>query len=425
MRRYSFILLVAAVGCAFSSSARAQKFLPKAIKFEGVPEYSTQELLAATGIRKGEVLGYAEMNGYSQKLLSTGVFATVAFKFDGVDLTFSLTPSPDLYPVRLDNLPLTPGPDLDAKLRAMLPLYHGKVPSDGGLADDVRDALAKLLAEQGIAATVIATTGADMDTHKVNAVVYSISSPPVSIGAVKTAGVSPELASPVENAVNEIATLSFDTANSADNLRRAVEQVYHDRGYAAVKVQAVRAGAPAVTADAIRVPFAIDVDAGRVYKLAAIHLPDGAPMTQEEIARIVADRPGAPPEGVRIRTVWFALSGRYKAQGRLECKIVPHPQFDDAAATVSYNVDVDPGPVYHLGLVKFDNVSDELRTALLHNWQMMPGDVFDETYVSQFIYKAQQQDPGLRQKLAGVKVSFDARADQQAHTVNLVIRLSR
>jgi outer membrane protein assembly factor BamA len=425
MRRYWCLLLAAAVVCSFTGSARAQKFIPKAIKFEGDPEYTAQELLTASGIKKGEVLGFTDMNGYSQKLLSSGAFAAVAFKFDGVDLTFSLAPSPDLYPMRIDNLPLAPGLDLDAKLHALVPLYHGKVPSDGGLADDVRDALVKLLAEQGITATVAATPTSDLAAHKISAIVYSITSPSVSIGPVQTVGVSPELMSVVQNAVNEIATQPFDTANSAGNLRSAVELVYHDRGYAAVKVQADRAGAPAVSADAIHIPYSITVDPGRVYRVAAIHLPDGAPLTQDDIAKIIADRPGAPTEGVRIRTVWARLSAGYKAQGRLDCKITPHPQFDDAAGTVSYNVDVDPGPVYHLGLVKFDNVSDEMRALLTHYWQMMPGDVFDESYVSQFIYKAQQQDPRLRQSLTGVKVGFNAMADPQTHVVNVVIRLSR
>ncbi len=88
-------------------------------------------------------------------------------------------------------------------------------------------------------------------------------------------------------------------------------------------------------------------------------------------------------------------------------------------------MDVDPGPVYHLGFVKFDNVSDQMRTLLMHYWQMMSGDVFDESYVSQFLVRAQQQDPVLRRSLVGVKTSFDANADPQTHTVNLVIRLSR
>jgi len=79
----------------------AQKFLPKSIQFQGAPEYSNDELLSATGLKKGVVLSYADMQDYSKRLLGSGAFASVAFKFDGQDLIFLLTPSTDLYPIQL------------------------------------------------------------------------------------------------------------------------------------------------------------------------------------------------------------------------------------------------------------------------------------------------------------------------------------
>ena len=67
----------------------------------------------------------------------------------------------DLYPVRLENLPLTPGKELDAALHDRIPLYHGKVPAEGGLTEQVRRALEEMLAAKGIKATVAATPYTD------------------------------------------------------------------------------------------------------------------------------------------------------------------------------------------------------------------------------------------------------------------------
>lgn len=411
--------------CAGAVPGAAQKFIPKSIQFQGDPEYSAQELMDAAGLKTGVALNFADMSGYTQHLLESGVFANAAFKFDGRDLVFSLVPSPDLYPIRLANLPLAPDTDLNRKLHDKFPLYHGKVPADGGLEESVRIELQALLAEQKIEATVTATAAADPITHKVNAVAYSVSSPQVFIGEVKLDGVSPRYAGAVEKAVDEAAKLPFDTENSAGSLRQAVEQVYHDRGYAAVKVKVTRSGAPMAASDGMHVPFSIAVEEGCVYKVAAIHLPDGAPLSQQEIEKVLADRSETSIEGIRIRSVWMLLSERYKAQGHMDCRITPTAHFDEAAGTVSYDVEVNPGPVYHLGFVRFENVSDQMLSLLMRYWQMMPGDVFDESYVSQFIYKAKEQDPVLRRSLEGVKVSFDANADPQALQVNLVIRLSR
>jgi outer membrane protein assembly factor BamA len=413
-----------AVFIAFNS-ASAQKFQPKSIRFQGAPEYSDNELLAATGLKKGAVLSYTDMQDYCKHLLGSGVFASVAFKFDGQDLTFLLTPSPDLFPVSLENLPLTPGADLDAQLHSQLPLFHGKVPADGGLNDDVRAALEKMLAANGINATVVATSTADLATHLVNGVSYSIVSPPVEIAVASIDGVSDSFQPRVREILDKAAKNPFSTADSANNIERVVEQFYSDQGYAAAKIQATRSGNLSVTSDAIVVPFAVQVQEGRVYKVEAIHLPPGTPITQAEIDKALDPSAGTIPVGVRVRSIWGLIAGRYHNKGNLDCKVTPHPEFNDADATVSYTVDVDPGPVYHLGFVKFDNVTDELRNLLIHNWEMMPGDAFDESYVANFVIKVQQQDPVLRKSLAGVKVKFDVMANPATHDVNVVIRLEK
>lgn len=425
MRKSVFSLLAALVVVGSAGLAPAQKFIPKTIQFQGDPEYSSDELLQAAGLKKGVVLGYSDMQDYSKRLLGSGVFASVAFKFDGLDLTFMLVPSADLCAARLENIPLVPGPDLDAKIHSLVPLYHGKVPNDGGINEDVRAALEKLLAAQGLQATVAATTASDLASHKVDAVGYSITAPQVAVGITHIDGVSPEFETKVQAVAAESAKNAFSTAESAPNLERVIEQFYGDQGYAAAKVKAAQTGAPTLESGTIVVPFSIQVQEGRVYQVTAIHLPSGTPVTQQEIDKALAPTTSGPVIGVRVRTIWSLIAQRYHTKGNLDCKVTPHAVFDDTNATVSYNVDVDPGSVYHLAFVKFDNVTDEMRNLLIHNWEMMPGDVFDETYVATFILKVQQQDPVLRRSLAGVKVSYSAMANPETHDVNVVIRLER
>ena len=425
MRRPIFLFLAVMFVFAALRPAAAQKFLPKSIQFQGDSEYSDAELLAAAGLKKGVVLGYSEMQDFTQRLLATGAFLSVAFKFDGQDLIFTLTPSADLYPIRLENLPLTPGADLDAKLHEQVPLYHGKVPTEGGLTDEVRAALEKMLADEGLQATVVATSAADPFTHKATTVSYSITVPQVNVVVAHIDGVSDAFQTRVQAVLNKATKNPFGTMDSADNIERAVEQFYGDQGYAAAKVQVARSGAPALVSEAIVGPFAVQVEEGRVYTVTSIQLPPGTPVTQAEIDKALAPMPGGPPMGVRVRSIWALIASRYHNKGYLDCKVTPHASFKETEATVSYTVDVDPGAVYHLAFVKFDNVSDELRTRLIHYWEMLPGDPVDESYVANFITKVQQQDTALRQSLSGVKAKFDATANPNTHEVNLVIRLER
>ena len=453
MRRLKFPFLICAAVCCAITPASAQKFQPKTIQFNGDPDYSTQELLAAANLKAGAVFTSAEMNDHSKLLMDSGVFENLTYKFDGVDLVFNLTPAAMLYPVRLENLPLTAGPDLDAKLHQRFPLYHGKVPADGTLLGNVRTALEDLLAAQGIKASVATTPFGAAGTRNVSAMNFAIVTPLVRIGALQLQGVSPEMMARVKPIADKSVGTPYDTMNSAASLEHAFSSFYADDGYASVHVHAVRAGDPVISASAVGIPFAVTVDEGRLYKLGSILLPPDSLVTTADIQKFAFEQAHAPkmtpirltPDqagsaaaggsitgaqapaaaGLNARSVWQFISSRYHSKGYIDFAMTPHPEFDEAAGTVNYTVELNPGPVYHLALLKFDNVSDDLRKLLMRNWQMFPGDPFDESYVASFILKAQTSDPILQRTLTGVKVSCDVRADPATHDVNLIIRLER
>jgi outer membrane protein insertion porin family len=415
------LLFSLALVCA-ALPASAQKFQPKSIQFKGDPEYSDKELLAAANLKLGTVYTSAEMNDHSKALMDSGVFSNLTYKFDGVDLTYSLIPAPNLYAVRLENLPLAAGPELDAKLHDRFPLYHGKVPAEGGLLESIRSALEDQLAAQGVKATVTTTPFGVPGTRQVSAMNFSIASPPVRVGALALEGVSAAMATRVQAVADHQTGSLYDTANSAANLEHAFASFYADDGYAAVHVHAVSAGAPVISDAAVNIPFKVTVEEGHLYKLGAIHLPPDALVSQEEIDKAAGGQ-GYVVKGPTMRAVWGLIATRYHSKGYLDFAMTPRPQLDEANSIVNYNVELTPGAVYHLGLLKFDNVSDDLRKLLMRNWQMFPGDPFDQSYVSNFILKAQTSDPALQRTLATVKVSYDVRADPTTHDVNLIIRL--
>ena len=403
--------------------AVAQKFLPKTIGFKGDPEYSSQELMEAAGLKKGEILSNESVNNVAQQLMSTGMFDGVSFKFDGQDLVFYLTPASQLFPVKFENLPFPASEDVGTNLHSQIPLYHGKVPATGGLMDQVTQDLEKMLAAKGIQATVTGIVSGALGSLTPTGMTYSITSPPVAVKVAGVEGVSPAYQSKVQAILTDASKNPFDSNTSADSLERAVALFYEDQGYAAAKVQAVRSGEATLATGSILVPFTVSVQEGRLYKFTGVQIPAGAPIAQADVNKLLEKHSGGENQGVRLRGVWEQIAESYKAKGYLDCKVTPAPQFDDAAGTVSYTVNVDPGPVYHLGFVKFDNMSDGTRTLLMRYWQMMPGDVFDQSYMNGFVLKARGQDRTLAQTLSGAHFKYIETEDLVNHTVNLVIRL--
>src|ERR1039458_642989 len=103
MLRNRILPFVVIVHALASIPAKGQNFEPKSIRFAGAPAGSDAELLSATDLKPGAALTYAETNNRARKLLNSGVFSAVAFKFDGQELTFQLTQGSELLPIRLQN----------------------------------------------------------------------------------------------------------------------------------------------------------------------------------------------------------------------------------------------------------------------------------------------------------------------------------
>jgi outer membrane protein assembly factor BamA len=347
MPRTTVLLAAMVLGLAAQPSI-GQNFLAKTIHFKGDPEYSDQELMAAAGLKSGIVMDSAGMNGYAKRLLDSGVFDNVAYRFDGEDLTFILTPDPTLYPVRLENLPFTPGPELDAELHARCPLYHGRVPSEGGLLNDVRQAFEAMLAAEGVHAGVAAAPyNSPKDRTKITAISFTITAPFVRLGPVRIEGASMALLPRLHAMTSVAAPPAFDSQKTAAGLERSFVTFYLDQGFAAVKVHAARSGALVTTADAILVPYSVTIQEGRLYKIASIHVPSGALVTQQEADTIVAS-PGKRTMGEALQTVLSLIDERYKSKGYLDLSVNYHPSLNDLAGTVVYTVDIAPGPVYRV-----------------------------------------------------------------------------
>jgi outer membrane protein assembly factor BamA len=424
MKRTCFLLLTAIVLLASSLPVAAQKFLPKTIQFKGAPEYSDQELTVTAGLKKGTVLAYADMKEHSQKLMNTGVFESLAFKFDGVDLVYTLIPATDLYPIRLENLPLTPGKELDAALHDRFPLYHGKVPTENGLLEGVRGALEEMLAAKGIKATVTATPYTDERTHKVTAMSFSITAPPVKVGEIRLDGGAAPLDPKATEILAKLTGSAYDSEGSPNQIETNLGNYFHDEGYLEAAIHAIPQGAPVVAPEGIHIPFLVSVSTGVLYKLAGIQLAPGLLVTQEEFDRQSHIHPGDIADGQHVRENWEFIARQYHNKGYMQAKVHPVPSYGHAQGTVSFAVTVEPGPVYTMGKLTIENTADDLRAAMWSAWKLPTGAVFDESALRAYFGGQDPRSP-LGRTFASTKCVYKLTMGDETHTVDVSLRLDR
>jgi outer membrane protein assembly factor BamA len=412
----AFLLL-----CVLPSAAQ-KKAPPKSVRFQGAPQYTQEELLAAAGLTLGARLTPLEIKAHARQLSGTGLFALVKFEFDSKGLLFTLTPANQLYPMHLDNLPLKPGKELDDKLHQRFPLYRGLLPASGSMLESICNAFEEMLAAEGIEAQVKAEVTSGLGPQKITAMNFSIPSPPVRIGAIQLSGVSAAMQAKANGLIASQTGNAFDTENSAAGLEHAFQDLYQDQGYAAVQVDVAQIDQPVVSNQSIDVPFTVTLREGGIYKLGSINYPADAMVPRADVEKIKSKYPAG--SGTPLNLFFQAVRDAYHARGYLDCSINSHPSFNEAAHIVNYSLEINPGPLYRMGSVQFDGAGDAMAARLTRAWKMAPGDAFDESYVAGFAARAQKQDRTLAKWMQTVITTYDVKPDPATHQVACVFHFA-
>ncbi len=399
-----------------------KKVPPKAIRFQGAPQYTQQELLAAAGLKPDARLNFREVKAHARQLNDTGLFEEVKFTSNSKTVLFTLTPSSQLFPMHLENVPLTPGKELDAKLHERFPLYRGLLPASGSMVEGICRTFEEMLVAKGVKATVKAALTSGLGPQKLTAMNFTVVSPAVHIGRIQLAGISSAMQAKASLLASGQTGNGFDTENTAIGLQHAFEDLYQDQGYAAVQVDVAQIDPPIVSDQSLDIPYTVTIKEGAIYKLGTIDFPAGALVARADVEKILSKYPTG--SGRPLDLFLLAVRDAYHAHGYLDCAIVSHPSFNEAAHIVNYSLEIVPGSQYRLASVQFDGAPDVMAAKLKLAWKMAPGEVFDESYLSRFPALAQKKDKAMTKWMQTVITTYDVKADPATHEVNCIFHFA-
>jgi outer membrane protein insertion porin family len=413
MRMGAFLLAVCCL--SLSPALSAQKYVPKKITFSGYSLGTQAELLAATGIKPGSLVGQEEMNAAAKRLVDTGLFSDVRFGFDGSELTFSLKPAEGAVPVFYQNFPWWDAKTLTADLESRVPLFHGMVVPESGLQAEVAAALTAMLMEKGLQATISSAKIEPSPTTS-EGVEFHVDSPAVEIGEVKFAGLSPEWVEPVGAIQKAAAGQPFDEATRA-TLDTALRNIYHRQGYLDEAMKGFANGTPETAGGQVSVPVSATIDEGPQYRLASLKLSGDVLISPEEFAKRARIHAGDVANEELLLQTLGAVAVTYRAKGYLRANIKAIPSFDRAQHTVSYDIAVVPGDVYRMGKLEIVNLSDDKKALVLQCWALHPGDIFDATYAPGFLNK----NAKTLHAIDGWSASYKQYEHEHTHIVDMVV----
>jgi outer membrane protein assembly factor BamA len=108
---------------------------------------------------------------------------------------------------------------------------------------------------------------------------------------------------------------------------------------------------------------------------------------------MVRAEPGQPANTVRLGDNLKDIQKLYGSRGFITCTVKPDAQFNDAAGTVVIRLDVKEGYVYHMGELEFRGLDNSLTAKLRNAWKIRPGEVYDSTYLSEYLPAAHKLLP--------------------------------
>jgi outer membrane protein assembly factor BamA len=136
------------------------------------------------------------------------------------------------------------------------------------------------------------------------------------------------------------------------------------------------------------VDVAFAVTPGVQYKLKSIEWSGNHEFPTDRLQGMVHVEPGKPANTIRLGENLRDIQTLYSSRGFLKATIKVDAQMDDAAATVAFHLEVKEDVVYHMGDLEFRGLDNSLTAKLRGLWKIRQGEVYDATYLSEYLPEA-------------------------------------
>jgi outer membrane protein insertion porin family len=354
------------------------------IKVTGSQKFPQDQIIAASGLKAGDIVTAAQIQDATNSLAALGIFSSVNFRYaskgSAIDLEFQVKEAPS-YPISFDNFPWFTSAEIGEAIKSQVGLFTGEAPDSGTMIDQMTSTMENLLASKYIKGSV---------THQLIGV-------PVGDGM--------EMQFRVEGVPLRVQSLKIDDPVAADSERlkdripdikgqpyslfavelfeyEQIRPLYISRGFLRAQIGPPQThlvpdmNDPKVSAVDISIP----VHQGAAYTWKGVSWQGNMAQLSSTLDSMVKLKLGDMADGIKIENIWQDITFEYMKRGYLDLKLNAIPQLDDSAHQVSYRVSFTEGPQYRMGDMIVTGLSLDAEKRLRQAWQIAPGQIFDNNY---------------------------------------------
>jgi outer membrane protein assembly factor BamA len=393
-----------------SSTGQAAKPRPApsykliAVKVTGSKRFSSEEVAAASGLPVGTIAHEEDFKKAARQLGESGAFASIAFTYTyssaGTKLEFQVTDADKFVPARFADFVWFTDQELLRRVHERVPLFKGELPTSGRLPDQVSDILQALLVENGIPGLIeyLRTSGKNGQLESID---YNVAGISIRIHHVEFPGAGPGELPLLEAAAEKLSDREYSRDFMSSFIERSLLPIYHELGYlkgscATPLLKVVKPAASESNGNKQPPTFvdvAFPVTPGIQYKLTRWYWSGNKAIPSDTLEPFLHAKAGQTANTVQLGEDLRAVQTLYGSRGYILATIKADAEFDDEAGTVVYHLVVNEDVIYHMGELEFRGIDNNLTARLSAAWKIRPGDVYDATYLEQFLPLARKLLP--------------------------------
>ena len=360
-------------------------------KATGSKRYSSDQIIAATGLEKGKAVTEDDFKSVTQQLGETGAFSNVAYSFDfspvGIKLELQVTDNDKFVPARFDNFVWLSDQELLDKLHANVPLFQDQLPVTGKLVEQVSDALQTLAIEHKLKGRVDYLRVGPAD-GPIEALEFSVTGQDIRIRQIEFPGAGPAELPALQGVAKSL--VGEDYVRTALHIQadKNFLPVYRERGYLNATLSDPQPKVVEDNPDETVVDVAFTVTPGSQYKLSELQLSGNKVFPAEKLRELIHLQPGQPVNAVQLNKDIDAIKQLYGSHGYMATQILATPEMNDTDFTAKYALRIQEGDIYKMGDLDIRGLDSRTTERMAAAWKIRAGDPYDGQYAKQFTESA-------------------------------------
>lgn len=414
-------------------SVSAQKLI--AITVSGSKRFPEAAVAAATGLQIGTPVTEEDFKKAARVLGDTGAFSDIHYTYSyssaGTKLELQVTDSDKFVPAHFQDFVWFSDAELMRRVQQQVPLFNGSLPLSGRMADEVSDVLQTMLVEGAIPGHVDYVRASKGD-GAVESIEYKVSEVLVRIRNIEFTGVGEKELPALQAAAEKMPNREYSRSRLDLLVQRQLLPIFHAHGYLKAtfsdpQPRAVTRPSTDAIVEGIRNQTVVDVTyavtPGRQYELKSLEWTGNQDIPTETLEKMVHAPIGEPANTVRLTDNLKGAQQLYGSRGYITASIKVNADFDDTNGSVGLRLVVTEGPIYRMGDLELRGLDNSLTSKLRNAWKLRQGDVYDSTYLSDYLPAAQKLLPptldwdvashvtaNIRDKTVDVDLIYSAKA---------------